>query len=74
MGASSLRELQDTGLGKGVEVPWLGGARENGRCRSGAARYQAIVVLGLQVDCSYHVHPYQALLREVVFLSPGGGR
>lgn len=70
VGASSLRELQDTGSGKGVEAPGLGGARDNGRCRSGAARYQAIVVLGLQVDCSYHVHPYQALLREVVFLRP----
>lgn len=35
-----------------------------------AARYQAIVVLGLQVDCSYHVHPHQALLREVLFMRP----
>lgn len=49
-------------------MPGLDGAREDGRCGSGAACYQAIVVLGLQVDCLYHVHPYQALLREVVFL------
>lgn len=35
-----------------------------------AAPYQAIVVLGLQVDCSYHVHPHQALLREVFFMRP----
>lgn len=36
----------------------------------GGSHYQAIVILGLQVDCSYHVHPYQALLREVLFLRP----
>jgi hypothetical protein len=32
--------------------------------------YQAIVVLWLQVDGSYQVHPYQTHLREVLYLGP----
>lgn len=50
-------------------VPGLGGwGRRALQFR--AARYQAVGVLGLQVGCSHHVHPHQALLREVLFLRP----
>lgn len=52
------------------EVPGLGGAREGEHCGFGAAHYQAIKVLGLQVDGSHHVHSHQALLREVLLLRP----
>ena len=45
--------------GQGREAPLLGGAG-----------YQAIEVLGLQVEGSHHVHPNQALLGEVLFLRP----
>lgn len=39
-------------------------------CGAGTVLYQAIVVLGLQVDGSYHVHPHQAWLGEVLSLWP----
>ena len=47
------------GAGGGGRVLWLGGAG-----------YQAIEVLGLQVEGSHDVHPHQALLGEVLFLRP----
>lgn len=52
---------------EGVRAGWVPG---RWALQVWAAHYQAIVVLGLQVDCSYHVHPHQALLREVLFVRP----
>lgn len=43
------------------------------RCQGGEggdAGYQAVDVLGLQVEGSHNVHPHHALLREVLFLRP----
>lgn len=70
LGICSL-ELQDPGVyGKAWEAPGLGRPRDNEHHGLGAAHYQAIGILGLQVDGSDHVHPHQALLREVLFFTP----
>lgn len=47
-------------MGRAWEVPGL----------DRATPYQAIVVLGLQIDGSYYVYPHQALLREILSVGP----
>lgn len=63
-GGSGLRELwEDVGL-------WAGWGPRRWALQVGAAHYQAIGVLGLQVDGTHHIHPHHALLRKVRSLWP----
>lgn len=57
------------GLRRGVGGTWAWWTRSRTPL-VGAAHYQAIGILGLQVDGSDHVYAHQALLREVLFLAP----
>lgn len=56
--------------GWGVGILGLSSLRGSRVGLGGPALYQAIVVLGLQVDGSNHVHPHQAQLGEVFSLRP----